>query len=209
MSAEDIRVRRIGSKELLDPYFNRSGAPRKFRLFSFHRPSGTECAVQEIQRTGSRATDISGPADSGHAVRSEAREPNLARAFGKESDSRGNWGNASFAKSSRARVHVGLARMRHDVVISLFGAGNCGALNPEAGRPRGKAPGVSWLAIWTRSTDAVVLEPAASAALPGAAFRQCQGLVRPAQFCHGADARSSLKYAQRLLQKTRFFRADR
>ena len=201
MSAEDIRVRRIGSKELLDPYFKRSGAPVNSDYFPFidhQAPKARfkKSSAPEVVQLISVGLPIP------EMLSDQKRENRTWLELSEKNPTERKLGQRIIREVIEGSSSPDLARMRHDVVISLFGAGNCGALNPERWEASWKSTGrfvARYLdkehnaRFWNR-----LLPPHCRARLSANAMDWYDLLNSVTE----QDARSSLKYAQRLLQKT-------
>jgi spermidine synthase len=129
-SADEIRARRIGTKELLDPYFNRSSAPLNSDYFPFidhQAPKARFKKSRAPELVQLLAIDLPIPEmlsdrKSEYRIRGVLSEKNPT--------------DRKLAQRVIRDVIAGtnsqdLGRMRGDVIVWLLGSGNCGAQAPE------------------------------------------------------------------------------
>jgi predicted membrane-bound spermidine synthase len=130
-SAEDVRVRRIGSKDLLDPYFQRSRAPMNSDYFPFidheapkarYKKSNAQEVIQlisvglpipEMLSAGAKKAPQAWPELSDRNPTNRKLSQRIVRAI------------------VEGRFSPDLQEFSDDVTIAGMGAASCGGANPE------------------------------------------------------------------------------
>lgn len=200
-SVDEIRARRIGNKELLDPYFNRSSAPPNSDYFPFIDQQAPKARFKKsIAPELRQLMDIELPIPE--MLSSRKADYQVRGDLSEKDPTDRRLGQRVIREVIAGTTSNELGRMRGDVIISLLGAGNCGMPAQE-----------QWEKAWQRTARfaARFLDEGGSQKfwnklVPAACRARLSAKAKDWYELYGAvadqDAKSMLMYSRRLLQQT-------